>query len=65
MTNEPQTTKSKRAGWPSEAAIQLAVDLERRGSLEGHYVWSEMIQMALDAAYSEGHLDGLRQMSKK
>ena len=58
--SEFASTQSKREGWPSERAVRLALDLERRGSLEGHYVWSEMIQQALDNAFIEGHQRGLK-----
>lgn len=39
-------------------ALELALDLEKRGSLEGHYVWSDMLIKALTNAYDKGWSDG-------
>ena len=35
-------------------ALELALDLEKRGSLEGHYIWSDMLIKALSNSYNEG-----------
>lgn len=37
-----------------QVALELALNIERRGSLEGHYVWSDMLIHALHNAYNEG-----------
>lgn len=29
-----------------KAALELCIDLERRGSLEGHYIWFFMVEKA-------------------
>ena len=35
-------------------ALELALDLEKRGSLEGHYIWSDMLIKALSSSYNQG-----------
>lgn len=56
---DPQTTE-----WPTETARNLAVDLERRGSMEGHYVWPEMIQRAFDLQWADGYQAGRKDFHK-
>ena len=46
----PETTETLR-----EDAFNLAVELERRGQLEGHYCWTDMILKALQSAYQQGY----------
>jgi len=40
-------------------ALKLALYLEKRGSLEGHYIWSDMLINALTNAYTEGCKDSI------
>lgn len=45
----------------SDAAANLAINLERRGAIEGHYVWPAIIQQALDATAAEARREAIEQ----